>query len=312
MRVVRAFSVLRTAWRFFREHDGSMLSGAVAFYALLSIAPFGLLALLTAETFYGVEGDAELVANLPIMLGENTGNFVSELVHSSGKPERTGWTAFLGIGFMVVAASKLFLVLKSALNHSWGVRAAIPRTRRSWRERMAFYVKSLLRRRLIAFSMVLVFLAAIGVGTAFKALIILANRGIGENAIVLQVLSTIGSILVSAGLITIIFQLLPDTVLSWFDAFIGGLVTSTLTTLGSLGIGLYFAKFSSASSYGVAGAAIVVLLWAYYTAQMFFFGASFTRTWCEHVGRPIVPMEHAVAVVTHDGISPSPLDLPID
>jgi membrane protein len=93
-----------------------------------------------------------------------------------------------------------------------------------------------------------------------------------------------------------IFKLLPDVKMAWSDVWLGALVTAGLFTVGKFAIGLYLGHSSMASSYGVAGSFVVLLVWTYYSAQILFFGAELTQVYANKYGSKIVPTDNAVHV----------------
>ncbi len=106
--------------------------------------------------------------------------------------------------------------------------------------------------------------------------------------------------LISVGIITVlfgmIFHYLPDGRLGWRDVWLGALVTAVLFTVGKLVIGLYLGRSSVASSYGAAGAVVVLLVWVYYSAQVVLYGAEFTRVLAARRGRKPAPKAYAKQV----------------
>jgi hypothetical protein len=92
------------------------------------------------------------------------------------------------------------------------------------------------------------------------------------------------SLLVIAGVFAVLFKYLPDVNVQWHDVLIGALFTSLLFTIGEFAIGMYLGKASFGSTYGAAGSLVIVLVWVYYSAQIFFFGAEFTQVYAEQYG----------------------------
>ena len=93
-----------------------------------------------------------------------------------------------------------------------------------------------------------------------------------------------------------IFKFLPDARILWRNVGVGALLTGILFTVGKFGLTLYFKFGSSTSAYGAAGSLAAVLIWVYYSAQLVFFGAEFTRVYAEATGHQIVPDDHAVTM----------------
>jgi len=104
------------------------------------------------------------------------------------------------------------------------------------------------------------------------------------------------SFLVVSLLFATIFKVLPDVVLKWRQVIVGGMITAVLFSLGRYGIAAYLAYTAPASTYGAAGAVVLILMWVYYSSLILLFGAAFTRTLLQAQGKPIIPRNTAVLV----------------
>jgi len=112
----------------------------------------------------------------------------------------------------------------------------------------------------------------------------------------IQILNAILSLAIITLLFAMIFKFLPDVKIAWRDVWIGALITAALFTAGKEVLGLYLGKSGVASSYGAAGSLIVLLLWVYYSAQILFFGAEFTKAYANKFGSRVIAAENAIAV----------------
>jgi membrane protein len=109
--------------------------------------------------------------------------------------------------------------------------------------------------------------------------------------VVLEAVNFVISFCVITFLFGMIFKLLPDVHVAWRDVWLGAALTSLLFTLGKVVIGLYLGRTTISSAYGAAGSLVVILLWVYYSAQILFFGAEFTKVWARRRGAGAVPTE---------------------
>jgi membrane protein len=288
-------SLLIETWRYFLSHDGRLLSGAIAFYASLAIAPLGVIALLIASLVMSeAVAREELVLQLESFLGPDISTFLVDAIVQLGN-EATSYAApLIGAVFMLYVAARLFSMLRRALNHMWGIRPKLL-LHSNKAERL-----QLLERRLLAFGMVLVF------GSSLIALVILhsgasaAAHLFGDDSGLLTLAEFGSAFVVLALLIALVYRWLPDAVIAWRDVWVGAAVTCVFVLGGSFLIGIYLGRVSPASVYGVAGSLIVLLLWIYYTTQIFLMGAVFTRAWARHRGRAIEPLPYAEVVETRD------------
>ena len=288
-------SLLIETWRYFVSHDGRLLSGAIAFYASLAIAPLGVVALLLASLVMPeTAARAELVGQLESFLGSELATFLVNAIVMLGEEATSYAVPIIGVVFMLYISARLFSMLRRALNHMWGIRPKLlVQATRS--ERL-----QLLERRLFAFAMVLVF------GSSLIALVVLHSAGsaaahfFGDNTYMLTLAEFGSAFAVLALLIALVYRWLPDATIAWRDVWVGAAVTCVFVLGGSFLIGFYLGRVSTGSLYGVAGSLIVLLLWIYYTTQIFLMGAVFTRAWARRRGRAIEPLPYARTVEALD------------
>ena len=295
-------SLLLETWRYFSSHDGRLLSGAVAFYATLAIAPLGVVALLIASLVMPeAEARAELIQQVSVVMGEELASFVVNAIDNLGD-RASGWTApILGVLFMLYMAGRVFGMLRQALNQMWGIR---PRLLSRISRVETFH---LIERRLLAFGIVIVF------GSSLIALVLahsaatVTARFLGDSRYALTLAEFGSAFAILTSLTALVYRWLPDAVIAWRDVWVGAAVTCLFVLGGSYLIGIYLGYASPASAYGAAGSVIVLLLWIYYTAQIFLMGAVFTRAWARRRGRAIEPLPYADVVETRDySAAPAP------
>lgn len=288
-------SLLIETWRYFASHDGRLLSGAIAFYASLAIAPLGVVALLIASLVMSESAAREeLVGQVAAFLGPDLAGFLIDAIVRLGDEATSFAAPVVGAVFMLYISARLFSMLRRALNHMWGIRPKLL-VHASRSETL-----HLVERRLLAFAMVLVF------GSSLIALVLLhsgaaaAAHLFGDSRYMLTLAEFGSAFAVIAPLIALVYRWLPDAVISWRDVWVGAAVTCLFVLGGSFLIGIYLGYASPASIYGAAGSLIVLLLWIYYTTQIFLLGAVFTRAWARQHGRAIEPLPFAEVVETRD------------
>jgi membrane protein len=272
-----------------------LLSGAIAFYASLAIAPLGVVALLIASLVMSESAAREeLVGQVAAFLGPELAGFLIDAIVKLGDEATSFAAPVVGAVFMLYISARLFAMLRRALNHMWGIRPKLL-VHASRSETL-----QLVERRLLAFAMVLVF------GSSLVALVVLhagaaaAAHLFGDSRHMLTVAEFGSAFAVIAPLIALVYRWLPDAVISWRDVWVGAAVTCLFVLGGSFLIGIYLGYASPASIYGAAGSLIVLLLWIYYTTQIFLLGAVFTRAWARQRGRAIEPLPFAEVVETRD------------
>jgi membrane protein len=236
----------------------------------------------------------ELVGQLDAFLGSELATFLVDAIVMLGN-EATSYAApIIGALFMLYVSARLFSMLRRALNHMWGIRPKLL-IHASRAEKLQLF-----ERRLLAFAMVLVFGSSLIVLVVLHSAASAAALFFGDSTYMLTLAEFGSAFAVLAPLIALVYRWLPDATIAWRDVWLGASVTCLFVLGGSFLIGLYLGQVSTASVYGVAGSLIVLLLWIYYTTQIFLMGAVFTRAWASHRGRAIEPLPYADVVETRD------------
>jgi membrane protein len=252
--------------------NASRLSAAVAFYTLLSLAPVVVIAVALAAVVYGQDAaEGRLASDIGGMAGPEAARTIQEIIKGGNQPRIGVIATVLGLAILAFGASSVFMELRDALNTIWHV--SLPPSR----NRVASIVR-LVRDRFYAFATVL--------GTGFLLLVSLVlNAWVAAMSIIVPRGATwIISWLFIAALFAALYRVVPDVDVKWRDVALGAMITSLLFMIGKEFMELYFAHASFGSTYSAAGSPIVVLLWVYYSAQLFFWGAEFTKVYAKTVG----------------------------
>jgi membrane protein len=271
-----AFVLVRHAFADWRQDNAGRLGAALSYYTLFSLAPLLIVAIAVAGFFFGREAaQGQIVAQIQGLVGDAGARAVQDMIESSRRPAAGLAATIVGIVTLLLGATGAFVELKSALNIVWDVKV------------QDGGVLSLLRGRLWAFAMVLAVGFLLLVSLLISAAIAAADgffRWAGIPTALAQLVNAAGSFLVVMVLFALLFKYLPDTDVEWRDVWTGALLTSALFTVGKLLIGLYLGRSSVASVYGAAGSVVVLVLWVYYAAQIFFFGAEVTQAYAHRHG----------------------------
>ena len=270
------------------------MGAAIAYYTIFSVAPTVILIIAVAGFTYGEEAAAgALYRELRGMVGAESAATIQKLVESANQPRTGAVATAIGLITLFIGATTVFGELQSSLNVIW---KAEPLKSSTW--------WILLRTRLLSLSLVfgIGFLLTVSlvVSAAISALGEFVNSFAGGTEFFLQSLNFVVSFAVVTVLFAMIYKVLPDRDIVWGDVWFGASVTSALFSLGKLLIGFYIGKSGVASSYGAAGTLIVLLLWVYYSAQIFLFGAELTRAYADRHGSKPPPAPHARATEGDD------------
>lgn len=253
------------------DHRASSKGAALAFYTLFSMTPILVVAIVVAGYVFGAEAaQGEIVNQMQGLVGPNGAQAIQALLAAAQDPASGLVAILVASALLLLGATSVFAELKGSLDELWGVANT---------EQSAFSV--LLRTRLLSFGMVLVLAFLLLVSLVVSAALAMFERHaggvLGSSAMFLATISSIISFGVIACMFAVIYKTLPDAPLTWRDVWIGAAFTAGLFSLGKYAIGLYLGNSGVASSFGAAGSLIALLLWVYYSAQIFFLGAEFTR-----------------------------------
>lgn len=270
--------VMRCAVDEWYAHRASSKGAALAFYTVFSIAPILVLVIAVAGFFYGAEAArGQLLTELQGLLGPQGAEAIQLVLAGAQNKEGGMWATFIATVLLLVGATTVFAELKDSLDEIWNVPPAKGAT---------WWV--VLRTRLLSFGLILVLAFLLMVSLVVSAALAVLEDYMGglwkDATLLLSWLASAISFLVIAVLFGVIYKLLPRIKLSWRDVTIGALGTAAMFTLGKFLIGLYIGNSGVASSFGAAGSMVALLLWVYYSAQIFFLGAEFARQYALQLG----------------------------
>jgi len=257
----------------------SRMGAALAYYTLFSIAPLLLIVVSVAGLVFGEEAArGELYDQLVGLLGSANAGTVQAMLESLNRPTQGLIGASIGAATMAVGATTVFAELRGAMDHIW--RAPIA---------PASGVFSWLRVRLVSMGLVLgsgfLLIVSLIVSAALSALNRWAAPWFGEDVLMA---ASVLNLVIGFGFVTALFAMLykwlPHVQLAWRDVWIGAAVTATLFTLGKSLIGLYLGRSGVASVFGAAASLVVLMLWVYFSAQIFLFGAEITSVYAHRHG----------------------------
>jgi membrane protein len=272
-----SWTVLKDAVNAFIEDKALTRGAAIAFYTATSFAPVILIVIAIAGLVYGQEAAQGAIANqLGDLMGKQTSDLLQTAVASSKNKSSGFLAAAIGIITLIVTASGVFGEMQAALNKIWKAEPAGTTVGRLVRAR----AKSLGLVAALGFLLV-VSLAVSAALTAFAARI---NAALPFGGTILSALNVLVSLALISFLFAAVFKVLPDRDLEWRDVALGAIITALLFIAGKSLIGWYIGSSAVASTYGAAGGLIVLLLWVYYTSQIFLFGAELARAYASHRG----------------------------
>jgi membrane protein len=282
----RVFNLFKNAATDWSDDRAPQLGASLAFYTIFSLAPLLTIVVTIAGLWFSNNASDQIFSQLGNVIGAKNASFLQGILVQPAHEKSGLITGATAIIMLVVGATGVFVQLQDALNQIWEVK-----------QKPGQGIMGFVRHRLLSFAMVLgiafLLLVSLLLTTAIAAVGKFFGSLIGDMGWVLQAINMI----VSFGLITLLFALMfkyvPDAEISWKDVWVGAAVTSLLFAIGKFALGLYLGHSSLASTYKAAGALIITLLWVYYTAQILFFGAEITQKYAKMAGREVQPSPHA-------------------
>ena len=264
------------------KHKAPRLGASLAFYTLLSLTPLLLVVMSILGLAFGqTVAQRDLVQQVHDLVGSAGAKAVQGLLEGARNRTHGIIATVIGLVVLLSGASGVLIELRDALNTIWEVPT--PEVKGNLQRIWGF-----VKERLFSFALVLaigfLLLVSLAVNAWIAALGSLSASVLPTHESILHLLNSLVSFVVAAGLFAAIYKLMPDVRIEWREVILGGAVTSFLFTIGKLLIGLYLGKASFASSYGAAASVVVLIVWVFYSSQIFFLGAEFTKIFANRYG----------------------------
>ncbi|MES2070536.1 MAG: YihY/virulence factor BrkB family protein [Pseudomonadota bacterium] len=250
---------------------------ALAFYTLFSMAPILVLVIAIVGTVFDSSMvQREIFLQLSSLIGPRSADAIQVLLAAAHNPASGRVATIVATAVLLIGATSVFAELKGSLDEIWQVPPSYQPG-----------IVGLIRTRLLSFGLVLVLAFLLLVSLVISAVLAILEHywtNWAEGALILGHLSSFFSFAVIACLFAVIYKMLPQIKLSWSDVWMGAVGTAGLFSLGKYAIGVYLGNSAVASGYGAAGSVVALLLWIYYSSQIFFLGAEFTRQYARYFG----------------------------
>ena len=274
-------AILRDSFGEWNRQNATRLGASLAFYSLLSLAPLLLLAVSIVGLVFGHSAAEQQIAQqIQSLVGPAAGKAAASFLQGSHTKTHGIIGTIFGVLTLLFSASGVLIELRDALNYIWEV--PVPNVSGIG------MVTSFLKKRLFSFGMVLsigfLLIISLAVSTWITALGAHSASITGFEAALLHIATSIVSFVVITVLFGAIYKVMPEIRLEWRDVILGGAVTSLLFSIGKVLLGIYLGRASYASMYGAAGSIVVLIVWVYYSAQIFFLGAEFTKAFVHQYG----------------------------
>jgi membrane protein len=275
-----------TAWT---SQNALEWGAALAYYTAFSIAPLLIIALSLIGLVYKGNSIFFIHTQISNLVGQNAADAITGAIESVRTSEHGTLANIISIIALLVGATSVFGQLQTTLNRLWGVQ---PKPGHFWRD--------LFKQRLISFAMILgisfLMLVSLLVSAFLAAVTGYFEHLLPGASLVWHLLDACVSFAIVVLLFAAIFKIIPDVHIGWEDVWTGAVFTAVLFVAGKAGIAFYIGRSGVGSAYGAAGSVLIILAWVYYSSQILFLGAAFTKLYAEDRRTIIRPIKGAEAV----------------
>lgn len=265
-----------TAWI---DDRASSMGASLAYYTLFSIAPLLMIVIAVAGSVFGEDAArGAIYSQLSSMLGPEGALAVQGLIQSVQDNHQSGWGAILGVALLMLGATTVVAELQTSLNVIWRAPQVVERP--GWLR--------WLQSRFLSFSLVLGMGFLLMVSLVLSAAVAVWGQWwapwFSNLDLLLQALNFLVGLALSVVMFAMIYKLMPQVHVAWRDVWVGAAITSVLFGIGKTLIGLYIGTSGVASGFGAASSLVVVVVWVYYSAQVFLVGAEMSWVYANRWG----------------------------
>lgn len=279
------FGLAKDTFKDWSEDKASRLGASLAYYTIFSIGPLLLITVAIASFVFN-DAEQQIVGTVSGVIGKEGGDVISSTIQNANKGGANIIATVIGIVTLLLGASGVFGQLKDSLNTIWEVQ---PKPNQG--------ILATLKDRFLSFTMVLgtgfLLLVSLVVNATVAALSTWLNNILPGGDLIGKIISLALTFLIVTVMFALLFRFLPDVDIKWKDVWIGAAITALLFGLGQFALGLYLQFGNVGSAFGATGSLVVVLVWIYYSAQIFLFGAEFTQVYTNKFGSRVQPASNA-------------------
>lgn len=287
--ITQVWEILCAAGAKYGSDNPIQLSGTLSFITIFAIPP--ILMVLTAAVGSVIGKDltqGKIYDKFDEYLGEEAASQIEEMVSNYKVLESDATGTIFGIILFIIASTTVFIIIQKSLNYIWRVKPTPNR-------KFIKFIKNRMQGFLMIIILGALLLASLLLDGMIRAFGKYLDNWLDQSAVIIvEVLSSIVSFTVTALVCAIIYKLLPDVKIKWRVVWVGAAVTALLFSVGKFLIGFGLSQSDIGTMYGAAGTVVIILLWVFYSALIFFFGAEVTHQYSRKFEKGIMPKEHAV------------------
>lgn len=286
------FGLIKDSFKEWSEDKATRLGASLAYYTVFSIGPLLIIVIAIVSLVFS-NAQQQIVGQIGSVVGSQGADAINQTIQNNNKAGGSIIATVVGIVLLLAGASGVFGQLKDALNTIWEVK---PKPGRG--------ILATLKERFLSFTMVLgtgfLLLVSLVVSAAVAALGNWLNSFLPGGQIVSQAINLILLLAVITVMFALLFKFLPDVKIAWKDVWLGAFITALLFGLGQFALSIYLGLGNVGSAFGAAGSLVIILVWIYYSAQIFLLGAEFTQVYTNKYGSHVQPAENAEFVTEDD------------
>jgi membrane protein len=291
----KPLDLVTATWNGFNDDDCMTLGAAIAYYSVFSVAPLLMTIIAIAGLVFGRDAiQNQIAGEIQGLVGAEAAQQLQSMLAHEARNKSSGIIAtVVGLLTLLFGATGAFAALQDALNKAWHVQP----------DPAQGGIRNFLSKRVWSFGMILGVVFLLIVSLVVSAVLTAVTTWMsgylpsGFSAGLAHGVTFGLSFAIISAMFALIFKVLPDGRVNWRDAWVGGMLTSILFTIGKTALALYLGKAAPGSAYGAAGSLVVIVLWMYYASLIVLLGAEFTRAWAAAHGRGIEPDKGAVEVI---------------
>lgn len=283
--------ILKQCFSGFSDDKIPKLSAALAYYTVFSFAPLLVVIIYVCSIFFGrkaVEGS--IYNQIQGFVGSDSAVQLQQIIKNAAISGSGNIAISIGIVTLIIGATSIFAEVQDSINMIWGLKA---------KPKMG--LRLMIKSRLLSFGVIgslgFLLLVSLGVSALVEALGTRLQHVLPAlTVIMIYIINLAIAFCITVMLFAVIFKVLPDAQIKWNDVWAGAIATSILFLLGKFGIAFYIAKSKVGSTYGTAGALVILLIWIYYSSIILYFGAEFTKAWAIKYRKGIKASPYAVVI----------------
>ncbi|XZF16375.1 YihY/virulence factor BrkB family protein [Chitinophagaceae bacterium MMS25-I14] len=283
------WEVLKNTFKGFSDDKVTKLSGSLAYSTVFSMGPLLILIISLCSIVWGREAvEGKIYSQLSAFMGNDTAIQLQTIIQNAALGGKKTMAAIVGGVTLLLGATAIFGEIQDSVNTIWGLK---PKPKKGWLK--------MLQNRFLSFSIIVslgfLLLVSLAVTTLIDGFSTRLQSHFPDVTIVLfYILNQLITLAIITTIFSVIFRVLPDARIRWRDILGGSVVTALLFMIGKFLISFYISKSNVGSTFGAAGALVVLMLWTYYSSIILYFGAEFTKAYAVKYGAPIMPNSYAV------------------